>query len=496
MLNYLSNLFNVPVWLILVVSGGALYIYLDNTLKSNKSGDKSAGFANLSDFKKLTKGHDGFQVSKNVFLNSKTCYEHILMIGPTGAGKTSSEFLPNLLQRESFCCGASSIVVTDPKGEMYEMTAHFQRSLGREVLMFAPLDPSHSVHYNPLDFCTNTSEVISLARDILISGNKAVALKTGSNGGGDTTWINMATPLFAAVLLYVWKQKYPHNTISNALDTVLESTDEELEELLAHNPDEDIRGQYRMFLQSAQSGGTVGSIRSTFASNLQTFKDPAIRRITSRSDFHFHNFRLRPSILYINYPIENSADLAPLLSVFFGQMISRCKEIEYLDTSRKTQAMPMFFLYDEFANIGQIPNFANHASTLRSYRMSLICCLQDKNQLSTVYGSNARTIFNNLKNTVIFGGLKDEDTLRNISSLCGRVEVVTESSSKNDKGGSSTSKSTREKDVLTPSEIKDISEKDILLLLKNSKPYLDSQNVFYTQNKYTKNIIKSKKELY
>lgn len=446
-------------------------------------GDKKEGVADMNDLKPLLKSADGIQLSKNIFLSANALYEHLIILGPTGAGKSSCIFIPNLLQKESFCNGESSIVLTDPKKEIYDITANYQRSIGRKTVVFAPYHESISIHYNPLDFCENKSDVIALARDILTTGAKSIEMRTGGNNNKDSVWINMATPLFAAVLLYVYKLKRPYNTISNAIKIIIKKNEDEIRDLLLSQNDEDIELQYRMYEKCTTSPATAGSIQITLAANVQSFLTPAIERITSYTDFNFKELRKNKIALYIVYPVEKSSDLAPLTSIFFNQLFNFCKKY---NTERD---YPVFCLFDEFANVGSIPQLNTHVSILRSYRIGLICCLQDKNQLKTLYGNHAETIFNNLKNLALFGGEKDYETLRAITTLCGKNEILNISTTSNHKGDTSTTKSYKTKDVFQIDELKNISENEIFIMLKNQKPILDSVNPYYKNFKYLKNSI-------
>ena len=470
------SLFQLIGFLTILVSSTAIS-NLNINFKNNKD-----GMAKLSDLDCLLKSN-GIQLSKNIFLSVKSLYEHLIIFGPTGAGKSSSIFIPNLLQKESFNNSESSVIVTDPKGEIHDITSNFQRKIGRKVKVFAPYRESISIHYNPLDFCETKSDVIALAKDILTTGAKAIEIRNGGSGSKDSVWINMSTPLFAAVLLYVYKLKKPYNTISNALKLIIKKEEDELKELLMSQNDEDIELQYRMYEKCTTSPATAGSIQITLAANVQSFLTPAIERITAYSDFNFKELRENKIALYLIYPVEKSSDLAPLTSIFFNQLFNICKDYN------KDKHYSLFCLFDEFSNIGAIPNFNTHASTLRSYRIGLICCLQDKNQLKTIYGNHSETIFNNLKNLALFGGEKDFETLRAITTLCGKNEILNISTTNNYKGDTSTTKSYKTKDVFPIDELKNISESEIFIMLKNQKPILDSINPYFKDYKYLNNTI-------
>ncbi|MDM0987644.1 VirD4-like conjugal transfer protein, CD1115 family [Clostridium perfringens] len=490
-LNYIANTAGIPMWMVYtVIASGAYATYLSYS-NENKKGDKIAtsGFAKsheLSDFN----GKDGIQLSRNFSLSEKYCFEHIAVIGPTGAGKTTSIFYPNLLQKDSFSGGKSSIIITDPKGELYRDTADFQSEIGRKVKLFSPLEPQYSFKYNPLDFCMNESEVIDLAGNLLASGGKAIEIQSGKTGGS-SEWINMAKPLWASALLYIWYKPRGLNTIYNALDLILDASPEQLEKILGNSKYDSVRRQFNAFNQASGSERTVSSIKVTLSTNLQLFTDPQIRELTSRNTFDFAEMRKTPIAIYISYPERHAARIAPLLSIFFAQAINSLMEERNLIKNY----LPTYFLFDEFANIGQIPNFATLASTVRSRKISFLCCLQSKNQLKTVYGNFDETILANLKTKAVYGALQDLDTTAYISKLCGEVEVTTKSKSVSGKEENrySYNYSTSKKMLLTADEVMRINKKNILLLVQNNKPYLDQTNIFYTQNKYIVNVRKKDK---
>lgn len=493
-MEWLALTLGVPVWAIwALILGGGTTAYLSALQSKKKEVDQVAtsDYAELKELKEFN-SKNGIQLSKDFYLKEKYCFEHICVIGPTGAGKTTSIFYPNLLQKESFSGGKSSIILTDPKGELYKDTSNFQKSLGREIVMFAPLEPHFSFKYNPLALCENASEVSDLAMNLLASGTKAMEITSGKTGGGGSEWLQMAKPLLASAMLYAWHQPKGLNTIANAIDLILDSTPEQLQEILGYSVYRDVQTQFNIFNQAAGSEKTVSSIKITLSSNLQLYTEDFMRELTSDNTYDLKSLRNTPTALYITYPERHSAKIAPLLCVFFTQLINELMKDENLIGDY----LPTYFLFDEFANIGQIPNFATLASTVRSRKISFLCCLQSKNQLKNLYGNYDEDILANLKTKCIYGALQDVATTEYISKICGEVEVRTKSTSERE-GSSNTgySYSTSKKMLLTADEVRRISKENILLLVQNCKPYLSKTNVFYTQDKYTNNISKNHKKI-
>lgn len=486
-MEWLALTLGVPVWAIwALICGGGFTAYLNVLQAKGKTADQMAtsGYAELKELKEYA-GDNGIQLAKDFILSEKSCFEHVCIIGPTGAGKTTSIFYPNLLQKESFSAGKSSIILTDPKGELYTDTSNFQRSLGRKIVMFSPLEPQYSFKYNPLALCKTSSEVSDLAMNLLAAGAKAMEITSGKTGSGGSEWLQMAKPLLASALLYTWHQPKGLNTIGNAVDLILDSTSEQLQEVLGNSKYRDVQTQYNIFNQASGSEKTVSSIKITLSSNLQLYTEDYIRELTSDNTYNFKELRNTPTALYISYPERYSAKIAPLLCVFFTQLINELMKDENL----KGDYLPTYFLFDEFANVGQIPLFATLASTVRSRKISFLCCLQSKNQLKNLYGNFDEDILANLKTKVIYGALQDVATTEYVSKQCGEVEIKTKSTSERD--GSSNigyNYGTTKKLLLTPDEVRRIPKDKVLLLVQNCKPYLSRANVFYTQDKYKNNI--------
>jgi type IV secretion system protein VirD4 len=407
-----------------IVAGG-FFLMMNRVLNSNDAERGKLATSKMGNCKDkyltgLT-GDDGIILTKNIQLNEKACYEHIGVIGPTGSGKTTSIFFPNLLSNNLH----GSVVVMDPKGELYRKTAKYQKSIGRETLLFAPLEPDISLKYNPLEQCKDAEEVMELGQNLLMNGALALEIKTGKAAGG-MEWIQMATPLFVAALLYCRDLGRPFNTIDNALQLVINNDADELDRIF-RDAHAEAKTQYRIFKTCIESPRTMSSIKITLTTNLELFTDSKLSKSISRSDFSPEQLRGKPTCLYIMYPERKANYLSPFTACFFSQFIDRVID------SYKDDSLPVYFLWDEFANCGQLSNFSQNIATVRSRKMSFLICLQSITQLSQLYGrDNSLSILNNLKTKVILPGLTDSATVNFVSELCGYTEVNTMSQSSND----------------------------------------------------------------
>ena len=172
-------------------------------------------------------GDDGLIINNQVQLKENYDFEGSIILGPTGAGKSTNLFFTNLLQNNI----RGSIVVFDVKGELYEKTSYYQqRVCGRKVIRFAPLDPVNSERFNLLENCKTAQEVVELASCLLMNGSLYFRIQTGGKAD-DANWLNMAKPLLAAAMFFAKEQDAPYNTIEYAIELLLNCEFKVLENL-------------------------------------------------------------------------------------------------------------------------------------------------------------------------------------------------------------------------------------------------------------------------
>ena len=469
-------------------------------LKKSKTkyGDQgTARIGNLRELNGLT-GTDGFTISKNVRLSAEKSYEHVMVLGPTGSGKSSSFFIPNLLDLD----GVHSAVVTDPKGEMYELTSPYLESLGYNIVKLEPLHPERNeFFYNPLAIIDDATEIRNIAQLILTNGNKAVEISTGSSSSG-AEWINMSIPLLAASFAYV-KEFGKTKSIPEAIDIILNGNLKSMDEMFRKCPD-----AYKLFLifkSAGESEKTISSIKSVLTTNVQLFTDPKVAKFVTAPMVYNEDgekipdeerlfnpliLRKKPTVLFVCVPEAKATMMMPLMSVFFTQLL----EI----TMEQKTGQPILYMLDEFANIGVIPSIATVTATARSRKIGISIGIQGVEQLKRNYGDeNAEDIMNNLKTKMIYSGLTGTSA-QYVSDLAGVTTIETKSySTQNTPGqdvvtsiftGPSVQKSGTRREVITPDEVRRMDEDKVLIIAHNRNPVFDAKNSYFKQKKYTEKI--------
>jgi type IV secretion system protein VirD4 len=452
----------------LIVMFGLHYAAKRLKLYKEKENLGSSSFAKTEEFNDFT-GDDGLMIGKKFRLSEKKSFEHVVIVGPTGSGKSASFFIPNLLNLPH-----ASIVVSDPKGELFEKTAATNLAQGKRVLVFSPFR-KNSMKYNPLALCRNVSEVREMAQVLLANGNASIEALTGTKGGG-SEWTNMATPLLVAFMLYVKDLKPPKNTVSYALNLIVENDMDTLKYLMS-DADDSAKKQFNVFMQSAESEKTASSIKTVLATNLQIFMDPMVEEVTSDNEINPMWLRESPCVLYCICPENKSATMAPLMAPFYSQIMSQLAET--------SKGCPVFILLDEFANIGKLGQISTLLSTVRSRKMSISLGIQSLNQIKQNYGNEeALSIMDNLKIKVSLPGLS-YDSANVFSQLIGFKEISTTSTSFG-KDTISHSTSSQKRELMTADEIRRIPDEQLVAVIDNRNPIMLQQIRYYKDEKMLK----------
>ncbi|MGH2331182.1 type IV secretory system conjugative DNA transfer family protein [Thermoanaerobacter mathranii] len=374
-----------------------------------------------------------------VRLSARYSYEHTAVIGPTGCGKSSTFFMPNLLLLPE----GVSAVVTDPKGELQAITSDYLKSRGWEIQVFAPTIPEISYGYDPLRCINSEMEIADIADIILKNGYDP------EGRGGDTQWINFSAPLFEAVL-YAARYKYgPKATVDKAVHIVTDYPEDERAAVFKRIGGTALN-RYLTYLQSIESPETAGSIRTVLTASVRVFGRPDVLKAASKEPLiDFNALREHPTVLFVRIPERKAHILKPLMATFFWQLLEHIADVD---------GLPIYFFLDEFPNIGKIPGFASMAATLRSRKISLNVGMQGVEQLAREYSEQEqKDILNNLKTKIYYSGVSGE-TGEYASTLAGYATV-------------------KEKDMeqrvelLSAAELRTIPEHMVLVMTRNFQPF-------------------------
>ncbi|MEB9857236.1 type IV secretory system conjugative DNA transfer family protein [Bacillus cereus] len=428
----------------------------DNVNFVKKTFNKKNSFKNLENHEGLI---FGLLDDKPVILHEKTDIpnRNVFVVGSPGSGKTQSYILTNIIFERN-----RSIVVTDPKGEIYESTAKYKMQQGYEVRLINFKEMTISDRYNPIDYINKEIEAEQVATTIVYSSLQ---------GQKPDFWTKAEVALLKTLLLYV-KYECPNEAnLAKAKEILTEHgrTPELMDEFFGRlEPDHPAYSAYTIVRLAEDK--TRASIFITLAITLSKFDAKDARRFTETSDFLLDDIGKKKMIVYVVLPVADST-WEPLTANFFTQMFQRLYDV----ADRNFNKLPVFvnLLLDEFPNLGKIQGYEETLATCRSYGISCSTIIQSIGQLIDKYNKEkAEAIIGNCSLRILLG-VGDKLTANYFSELIGKttIEIQQTSISKNEKGGSdSKSNNYKGRSLFTPDELQRLPRNEAILLVSGRYP--------------------------
>ena len=420
--------------------------------------------------------------------------KNILVIGGSGSGKTRFFVKPSIMQMHS------SYVITDPKGQLLKETGKMllhggpKRDEngkpvrdGRGKVVYEPyrikvlntINFSKSMKYNPLAYVRSEKDILKLV-NVIIANTKGDGEKSSED-----FWIKAERLLYCALIGYIWYEAEPEEknfiTLLELINACEAREDDEtykspvdilFDELARDQPEHFAVKQYVKFKMAA--GKTLKSILVSCGARLSPFDIKELRDIMTEDELELDTMGDRKTALFL---IMSDTDttfnfvIAMLQSQLFNLL---CDKADDLYDGR----LPVHVrcLLDEFANIGQIPNFDKLIATIRSREISASIILQSQSQLKTIYKDAADTIVGNCDVTLFLGG-KEKSTLKEISELLGKETIDSLSQSENRGAQTSHGLSYQKlgKELMTQDEIAVMDGGKCILQLRGVRPFFSDK---------------------
>ena len=386
----------------------------------------------------------------------------------SGSGKSASYSIPNAYQM------LGSYVFTDPKGELYDRTAGYLKEHGYEIKVLNLVRPQYSDGYNPLMHISSELDVDVIANTI-VKGQK-------TDSGSDPYWDDMAEMLLKALIYYLIATRPEEEQNLASCAELVRAANKNcgsnlLTDLMNQLPyDHPARMNYKSIEIAPEK--TYGSILSSLQSKLGKFDSKEIAELTSTDTINFEDIGNKKTAVYvISSDTHTAYDF--LLTIFFSQMIQQL--YDYADQNGGRLKEQTFFILDEFANIGKIPDFDKKISTSRSRKISFSVILQNIDQLEAVYEKSYETIMGNC-DTHVFLGSNSFKTVEYFSKALGEKTIGRDSVSvnkdkKNHKTGKSVSDQVMARALMTPDELRRMDNDECIIFEKGIKPV--KANKFY-----------------
>ena len=345
--------------------------------------------------------------------------KNILVIGGSGSGKTRFFVKPNLMQMHS------SYVVTDPKGTVLVECGKMLSKNNYRIKVLNTINFAKSMHYNPFAYIRSEKDILKLVNTIIVN------TKGEGQQASEDFWVKAEKLYYTALIAYIWyeapEEEQNFSMLIDLVDASEAREDDEnfknavdllFEELEKENPNHFAVRQYKKYKLAA--GKTAKSILISCGARLAPFDIKELRDLTSYDELELDTLGEKKTALFVIIS-DTDATFNFIVSIMYSQLFNLlCDKADDVYNGR----LPIHVrcLLDEFANIGQIPQFEKLIATIRSREISASIILQSKSQLKALYRDNASTIEGNCDTTLFLGG-KEKDTLKDLAEILGKETI-------------------------------------------------------------------------
>ncbi len=477
---YLKNLLGLTLLYILVIVVGII-----RTMPKHRYDDIEHGSSDWSSHGEqyqILNRKEGIILAENNYLPvDKRGNVNVLVVGGSGSGKSASYSIPNAYQM------LGSYVFTDPKGELYDRTAGYLKQHGYKIKVLNLVHPQYSDGYNPIMHVSSEIDVDVIANTI-VKGQKV------EGGGSDPFWDDSAEMLLKALIYYLMARRPDEEQNLASCAELVRAANANggsnlLTELISELPyDHPARMNYKSIEIAPEK--TYSSILSTLQSKLGKFDSKEIAELTSTDTIDFEEIGSQKTAVYvISSDTHTAYDF--LLTIFFSQMIQQL--YDFADNNGGQLKVPTYFILDEFANIGRIPDFDKKISTSRSRKISFSVILQNLDQLEAIYEKSNETIIGNC-DTHLFLGSNSQKTVEYFSKALGEKtishnSVSTSRDKAHQKTGTSASDQIMARALMTPDELRRMDNDLCIIFEKGIKP-VKANKFYYFKHSMAKDLKK------
>ncbi len=392
---------------------------------------------------------------------------HSLVVGATGSGKTQTVILPMV---HSLAKAKESMIITDPKGEIYEKTSNMLRARGYQILLLNFRDPQNGNAWNPMSLpyqmykSGNQDKAIELLDDLALN-----ILYDDSNKNADPFWEKTSADYFSGVALGLFEDAAEEEININSISLATTVGEEKfggstyIKEYFAGkdpNSPASINASSTIMAPSE----TKGSILSVFKQKVKLFASREnLSEMLSHSDIDLESIGEKPTAVFIVIQDEKKT-YHSLVTILLKQIYETLIRV----AQKHGGQLPIRtnFLLDEFANMPPLKDVTTMITAARSRLIRFTMIIQNFAQLDDVYGKEeAETIRGNCGNTIylITTELK---ALEEISKMCGEVK-----SKKDDKTASTP--------LVTVSDLQRMKLFEVIILRMRKQPFKTKFTPYY-----------------
>ena len=420
--------------------------------------------------------------------------KNILVIGGSGSGKTRFFCKPSLLQAHS------SYVVTDPKGTLLPEVGSFLVWKKYRIKCLNLINFKKSMKYNPLAYIRSEKDILKLVNALILN------TKGEGEKSGEDFWVKAERLYYCALIGYIWYEApEDEKNFITLLDLINASEAREDDEtyqspvdllfsrLEEKEPEHFAVKQYRKFKMAA--GKTLKSILISCGARLAPFDIRELRDLMEYDELELDTLGDEKTALFVILS-DTDSTFNFVAALMYSQLFNLlCDKADDFYGGRLPVHVRL--ILDEFANIGQIPNFDKLIATIRSREISASIILQSQSQLKTIYKDAADTVVGNCDSTLFLGG-KERSTLKEISELLGKetIDLYNQSENRGSQISHGLSYQKLGKELMSQDELAVMDGGKCIYMLRGVRPFLSEKydltkhpNYKYTADADPKNVF-------
>ena len=438
----------------------------------------SADWADKNDTKRFANSKNTIVLADGLYLDPgdrEADNLNELVIGGSGAGKSWRKVKPDIMQM------VGSYVVTDPKGELYRDTYKMLKKNGYKIKVLNILQPKFSDGYNPFNYINKEQ----YQTDVPVLVNCFMKNTSDPNQkGGDPFWEDSMKALLTAIIYYLVLEESENKCFERVFELVrkvsideetgeIDESKTELERIFKkierENPNHPGLQAYEEF--KLASGKTAKSILISCAVRLNIWISEDICTMTYNDEMELEKVGTEKTAIFLITP-DTDDTFNVLASMFYTQLF---KVLFYEADYNNNGKLPYLVSceLDEFANIGEIPNFEKYIATMRSRNVRVAIILQALSQLEKLYKDSWEIILGCCYVTNYLG-TTDKKTQKFVSERLGKTTVLVKN-----KGESKSSKSYSTsdngnyiaRDLMTVDEVNRLSKENSIVLIRGLNPF-------------------------
>lgn len=484
-----------------VIYGMAVLMYV--TSRRNLMYGKEYGTARFADIRMVNKALADKDESKNRILSNNVrmstdtsvtgLNNNMLVIGGSGAGKTFFIVKPNIMQMML----NNSFIATDPKGEIARATANMLKKNGYNVKVLNLIDMAKSDGYNPFRYIREENDVVKLVTNIISNTTPKETAPT------DPFWEKSESMFLQALFYYVWLEMPPNRkNFQSVLDLLSEAEvdakgndsklTKKMKQLAKTSKLKQNHPAYKQYMKVIRGAGdTVRSIIISANSRLALLENPQILRILSKDDLHLEELGIgvngdkhtRTALFCIIPDSDKSYNF--IVGMLYTQLF---QELYFQADFKNDGKLPIqvTLMMDEFANVALPDDFCSLLSTMRSRRISSIIIIQNLAQIKALFKDTWETITGNCDTLVYLGG-NEKSTHQYISEMLGKSTIDKRSTgeTRGVHGSASRNYDVLGRELMTPDEVRNMSNKKCLIFIKGFNPIFDDKYIPFRHKNFS-----------